>query len=71
MAGGVRVEDVYYMFLDEIDGKVVYAKKQLSGVTPQASNTAIIVARTGEGMQQGNANKVVGNIVAYLENMNL
>ena len=71
VAGGVHVGEVYYIFLEEIDSKVVYAKKQLSGVTLQASNTAIVVARTGEGMQQGNANKAVGKIVAYLEDMNM
>lgn len=37
------------------------------GVTLQASRTAIVVARTGEGMQQGNANKAVGKIADYLQ----
>ena len=72
MVGGVHVEEDYYIFLREIDSKAVYAKKNhFSGVTLQASKTAIVVARTGEGMQLGNANKAVGKIADYLESMNL
>ena len=71
MVGGVHVEQDYYIFLREIDSKAVYAKRQFSGVTLQASKTAIVVARTAEGMQQGNANKAVGVIADYLESMNL
>ena len=44
----------------------------MSGVTAlQASNTAVVVAFTGEEMQQGNANEAVGKIADYLESMNL
>ena len=71
MAGGVHVEGTYYIFLREIDSKAVYAKTKFSGVTLQTSKTAVVVARTAEGMQQGNANKAVGVIADYLESMNL
>ena len=69
--GGVHVEEVSYIFMQEIDSKAVYAKNQFTGVTLQASNTAIVVARIAEGVQQGNADRAVGKIVDYLENMNL
>ena len=69
--GGVHVEEVSYVFLEEIDSKAVYAKNQLTGVTLQASNTAIVVARIAEGMQQGKADRAVGKMVDYLEHMNL
>ena len=55
----------------EIDSKVVYAKGPRGGVTLQASKAAIVVARTAEGRQQGNANKAVGVIADYLDSMNL
>ena len=71
MVGGVHVEEDYYIFLREIDSKAVYAKNQFNGVTLQASNTAIVVARIAEGVQQGNADRAVGMMVDYLENMNL
>lgn len=71
MVGGVHVEGTYYIFLREIDSKAVYAKTKFSGVILQASKTAVVVARTAEGMQQGNANKAVGVIADYLESMNL
>ena len=71
MVCGVHVEEENYIFLREIDSKAVYAKRVSSGVTIQASKTAIVVARTGEGMQQGNANKAVGKIADFLESMNL
>jgi len=72
IVSGVHVEGEYYIFLREIDSKAVYAKRGLSsGVTLQASKSAVVVAHTGEGMQQGNANKAVGVIADYLESMNL
>jgi len=70
MVGGVFVEGEYWTFLREIDSKAVYARRSSSGITLQASKTAIVVARTGEGMQQGNANKAVGVIADYLESVN-
>lgn len=69
--GGVCVEQDYCIFLREIDSKVVYAKGPRGGVTLQASKAAIVVARTAEGRQQGNANKAVGVIADYLDSMNL
>lgn len=69
--GGVSIEQHYCIFLREIDSKVVYAKGSCGGVTLQASKTAVVVARTAKGRQQGNANKAVGVIADYLESMNL
>lgn len=68
---GVCIEQDYCIFLREIDSKVVYAKGPRGGVTLQASKAAIVVARTAEGRQQGNANKAVGVIADYLDSMNL
>ena len=72
MAGGVRVEGQKYQFLREEDGKVVYAKfKKVGGITMQASKTAIVIAHTPEGSQQGNANKGVAVIAEYLESLGM
>jgi len=69
--GGLIIEGTYHTFLRELDSKAVYARKASSGLSLQASKTAIVVAYTGEGMQQGNANKAVGVIADYLESLNM
>ena len=67
MEGGVSVEQTYCRFFREVDSKAVHAER----VTLHASKTAIVMAHTADGMQQGNANKAVGVIVDYLERINL
>ena len=37
----------------------------------QASKTAIVIAHTPEGCQQGNTNKGVGVIAEYLESLGM
>ncbi len=72
MSGGLLAEGVYYIFLREQDGKVVYAKcKPYGTLTLQASKTAIVIARCPEGCLHGNANKAVWVIAEYLESMNM
>ena len=72
MASGFRAESQKYQFLREEDGKIVYGKaKGFGAITLQASKTAIVIAHTPEGSQQGNANKGVGVIAEYLESMNM
>lgn len=72
MANGVFVGGTKYQFLREEDGRVVYAKKKGEGaLTLQCSKTAIVIAHSGEGCQQGNQNKGVGVIADYLESMNM
>lgn len=71
-SSGVVVEGVKYQFLREEEGKIVLAKKKDQGaITLQASKTAIVIAHTKEGGQQGNTNKGVGVIADYLEGMNM
>ena len=72
MTDGVYADGKRYMFLREMDGKIVLAKAQGYGaITMQASKTAIIIAHTREGAQQGNTNKGVAVIAEYLEGMNM
>ncbi|KAL9952943.1 hypothetical protein ACROYT_G040276 [Oculina patagonica] len=71
MTDGVHVEEIYHTFLRELDGKIVYAKRQFYGVSLQASKTAIVVGHTAEGMQQGNTNKAVAAIAEYLESLGM
>ncbi|XP_046855701.1 profilin-like [Xenia sp. Carnegie-2017] len=71
-AGGVYAEGVKYQFLREEDGKLVVAKKKDQGaLTLQSSKTAIVIAHTPEGCQQGNTNKGVRVIAEYLESLGM
>jgi len=70
MAGGIHASGTKYQFLREEDGKLVLGKKKEHGaITMQASKTAIVIAHTAEGCQQGNANKGVAVIAEYLESL--
>ncbi|NKC16477.1 MAG: DNA primase [Gammaproteobacteria bacterium] len=70
MASGIVAEGVKYQFLREEDGNIVYGKKKdAGGITLQASKTAIVIATTPEGKQQGNTNKGVAVIADYLESL--
>ena len=72
MFNGVRLEDIHYMLLRIVDGKLVLAKKAGAGtVTLRASKTAIIAAHSPEGCQQPHAIEAVGLIADYLEKMDL
>lgn len=71
-AGGIYAEGVKYQFLREEDGKLVLGKKKDHGaITLQCSKTAIVIAHTSEGCQQGNVNKGVGVIAEYLESLGM
>ena len=72
MAGGIFVEGIKYQFLRVEDDKVVFGKKKEHGaITIQASKTAIVIAHTTEGCQQGNSNKGVAVIAEYLESLGM
>lgn len=69
MAGGIHAEGKKYNFLRVEDDKIVMGKrKDMGSITLQSTKTAIIIAHTAEGSQQGNVNKAVGYIADYLEN---
>ena len=71
-ASGIWAEGVKYQFLREEEGKLALGKKKEQGaITIQASKTAIVIAHTSEGCQQGNTNKGVGVIADYLESMGM
>ena len=71
-AGGILAEGTKYQFLREEDGKLVLGKKKDHGaITLQCSKTAIVIAHTAEGCQQGNSNKGVGVIADYLESLGM
>ena len=70
-AGGIHVEGVKYFFDREEESKVAMGKMIDGKITLQKSKTAIVIARTPKGQQQGNTNKAVAIIAEYLESMNL
>ena len=71
-AGGIWAEGTKYQFLREEDKKLVLGKKKDHGaITMQASKTAIVIAHTAEGCQQGNSNKGVAVISEYLESLGM
>ena len=72
MAGGIHAEGTKYQFLRVEDEKLVLGKrKECGAITMQASKTAIVIAHTAEGCQQGNSNKGVAVIADYLESLGM
>ena len=71
MIAGIHVDDIYYIFIKEENGRIAYARTKLRGITMQATKSAVIVAHTPEGSQQGNTNVAVAEIAEYLEGLNL
>ena len=67
----VDVEGAAWIFLREIDSKIVYARASGQGLTLQATKTAVVIAHTPGGAQQGNTNKAVGVIAEYLESLDM
>ena len=71
-ASGIHAEGTKYQFLREEDKKLVLGKRKDQGaITMQASKTAIVIAHTAEGCQQGNSNKGVAVIADYLESLGM
>lgn len=67
---GIVVEDVKYQFLRSIDGETFLFKKGGHGaLSMQASKTAIIIAFTPEGCQQGSTNTALDAVVKYLDSI--
>ena len=72
MQSGVFVEGKYYLFLREMDDKIVLAKAGGCGaVTAQASKTAVVIAHCPEGGQHGMTNIAVAKIAEYLESLEM
>lgn len=63
----IRVENEGFIFLRDIDNKMVLARR----ITMQASKSAVVIARTREGGQQGITNIAVAKIAYYLESVNM
>ena len=63
----IRLENKGYIFLRDIDNKMVLARR----ITMQASKSAVVIARTREGGQQGITNIAVAKIAYYLESVNM
>jgi len=69
---GIIIDGEKYQFLREEDDKIVLGKKKEKGaITLQASKTAVVIAHTKEGSQQGLSNKGVAVIAEYLESLNM
>jgi len=68
MTNGVYINGKKYRFLRQEDGKLVLAKlKDCGSYTIQSTKTAIIIAHTKEGCQQGRVNEGVARVCDYLE----
>jgi len=70
-AGGVFAEGVKYNFLRSMDNLALAKKKDYGALSMQCSKTAVVIAHTAEGQQQGDCNKAVGVIAEYLESLGM
>jgi len=72
-ANGILIGGEKYRFLreDKDEGLVLGKLKENGAITMQKSETAIIIAHTLEGKQQGDTNTGVQAIVTYLKGMNM
>jgi len=72
-ASGVIIGGEKYRFLrgDAEEGLVLGKLKDQGSITIQKSETAVVIAHTMEGKQQGDTNTGVKAIVDYLKGMNM
>lgn len=72
-SAGIYIAGTKYFFLRELsDGKMILGKLRNHGsITMMKTATAIIIAHTSEGQQQGYTNVAVTNIGDYLESLNM
>lgn len=71
ISGGVRAEGVTYYFLGESDGMITAKKEQFGKVFLKASNSAIVVAHTAEGMTEEVTHRAVTHLVDYLKQLHM
>ncbi|OZJ02354.1 hypothetical protein BZG36_04377 [Bifiguratus adelaidae] len=64
-ANGLHVNNVKYFTL-RADDRVIYGKKNATGVVLAKTTQAILIGVYGEGQQAGDANKVVEGLADYL-----
>jgi len=70
-ASGIHIEGIKYQYLRNDENVALGKKKDHGAITLQASKSAVVIAHTAEGQQQGNVNKAVGVIAEYLETLNM
>jgi len=71
-ASGIYLEGKKYMFLRDQDDNLVLGKLKDNGaITIEKTNTAIVIAHTKEGGNQGDTNTGVKFITDYLKSMNM
>jgi len=72
-ANGIIIGGQKYRFLrgDADEGLVLGKLKDNGAITIQKSETAVVIAHTAEGKQQGETNTGVKGIVDYLKGMNM
>ena len=66
---GVSLDETNYKFIKEEDQRIVYARYDRSGVTMQCTKTAVVIAHTPEGCQQGCTNIAVNRVASWLEEL--
>lgn len=71
MSSGVHAEGVSYSFTGESDGMIMAKKEQFGKVFLQASNSAIVIGHTAEGMQEEITHRAVTHLVAYLKSLHM
>jgi len=72
-ASGILIGGQKYRFLrgDTEEGLVLGKLKENGAITIQKSETAIVIAHTAEGKQQGESNTGVKGVVDYLKGLNM
>jgi len=69
---GITIEEINYTFRNNVDGKIVLArKKDLGTLTIQATTTKIILGLTRDGYQQSGTNLALKNIARYFGKISL
>ena len=70
-SSGIYAGGIKYQFLRQEDNVVLGKCKGSGAITLQKSKTAVVIAHTAEGSQQGNVNKAVAIIAEYLESLGM
>ncbi|MEA3384515.1 MAG: profilin [Campylobacterota bacterium] len=69
---GITIEDINYKFINSVDERIVFAKKEYVGtLSMQSTNTTVIIGFTQDGYHQSNTNLAIKNIVKYFEQIDL
>jgi len=69
-AGGIRLGEVKYMFIQSDESQIQGKKGSAAGVSVAKCNQCVVIGVYGDGMQAGNCRKSVEAIADYLKSSN-